>query len=123
VHLHRGIGDEKVFRWRSFGTRTEPRLMSAWETYAQLQFDLLGAHGGERTGVTVFDPERTLDAAVLTERDASRARHRVVLPSTLPRERDTGLRHRFEGAARGANLARAQGLLSRLGAGVHAHEH
>ena len=41
VHLHRGIGDEKIFRWRSFGTRTEPRLISAWETYARLQFDLL----------------------------------------------------------------------------------
>jgi len=31
-------------------------------------------------------------------------------------------RHRFEGAARGANLARAQGLLPRLGAGVHAQK-
>jgi hypothetical protein len=42
VHLHRGIGDAKVFRFgRAFRTRTDPRLMSAWETYAQLQFDIL----------------------------------------------------------------------------------
>jgi hypothetical protein len=42
VHLHRGIGDAKVFRfWRSFGTRTDSRFMGSWETYAQLQFDLL----------------------------------------------------------------------------------
>lgn len=42
VHLHRGIGDAKVFRFgRAFGTRADPRLTSAWETYAQLQFDLL----------------------------------------------------------------------------------
>lgn len=42
VHLHRGIGDAKVFRlWRSFRIRTDPRCMRSWETYAQLQFDLL----------------------------------------------------------------------------------
>jgi hypothetical protein len=42
VHLHRGIGHAKVFRfWRSFRASTEPRLTSAWETYAQLQFDIL----------------------------------------------------------------------------------
>ena len=42
VHLHRGIGEEKAFRFgRAFRTRTDPRLTSAWETYAQLQFDLL----------------------------------------------------------------------------------
>lgn len=42
VHLHRGIGDAKVFRlWRSSRTRTDPRCMRSWETYAQLQFDVL----------------------------------------------------------------------------------
>ena len=42
VHLHRGIGDAKIFRFgRAFRTRVDPRLTSAWETYAQLQFDLL----------------------------------------------------------------------------------
>ncbi len=42
VHLHRGIGNAEVFRfWRPFRTKTEPRFKSAWETYAQLQFDLL----------------------------------------------------------------------------------
>jgi hypothetical protein len=38
VHLHRGIGEAKAFRfWRP----TEPRFTGAWETYARLQFDLL----------------------------------------------------------------------------------
>jgi hypothetical protein len=42
VHLHRGIGDAKVFRfYRSLRTGADPRLARAWETYAQLQFDLL----------------------------------------------------------------------------------
>ncbi|HVY29010.1 MAG TPA: hypothetical protein VHB79_20775 [Polyangiaceae bacterium] len=42
VRLHRGIGDAKVFRfWRPFGLNRELRLGRAWETYAQLQFDLL----------------------------------------------------------------------------------
>lgn len=42
VHLHRGIGDAKVFRFGSaFRTRSAPRLTSAWETYSQLQFDIL----------------------------------------------------------------------------------
>ena len=42
VHLHRGVGDAKVFRFsRSIRTRTDPRTMSVWETYAHLQFDLL----------------------------------------------------------------------------------
>jgi hypothetical protein len=40
VHLHRGIGDAKVFRFQR-SIRTNPRLMSAWETYTRLQFDLL----------------------------------------------------------------------------------
>jgi hypothetical protein len=42
VHLHRGIGDAKVFRlWRSTRARTDPLCMRAWEIYAQLQFDVL----------------------------------------------------------------------------------
>ena len=42
VHLHRGIGAAQVFRfWRPIGTGTDPLLMSAWETYAQLHFDVL----------------------------------------------------------------------------------
>jgi hypothetical protein len=42
VHLHRGIGNAEVFRLgRAFRTRTAPRLASSWQTYAQLQFDLL----------------------------------------------------------------------------------
>ena len=42
VHLHRGIGDAEAFRFgRAFRTRADPQLTSAWETYAQLQFDLL----------------------------------------------------------------------------------
>jgi hypothetical protein len=42
VHLHRGIGAAKVFRFGgAFRTRSAPRLTSAWETYAQLQFDIL----------------------------------------------------------------------------------
>jgi len=42
VHLHRGIGDAKVFRFGSaFRTKSAPRLTCAWETYSQLQFDIL----------------------------------------------------------------------------------
>jgi hypothetical protein len=42
VHLHRGIGDAKTFRFHgSFRTETDPRLTNAWEKYAQLQFDVL----------------------------------------------------------------------------------
>jgi hypothetical protein len=42
VHLHRGIGDAKAFRfWGSFRSGTDPGLASAWEMYAQLQFDVL----------------------------------------------------------------------------------
>jgi hypothetical protein len=42
VHLHRGIGHAKAFRfWNSLGTGTDPRFTSAWEKYARLQFDVL----------------------------------------------------------------------------------
>lgn len=41
VRLHRGIGNAKAFRWGSFRTGTDPRLMCAWEKYTRLQFDLL----------------------------------------------------------------------------------
>jgi hypothetical protein len=42
VHLHRGIGDAKVFSfWRPVRTAAGLRLSSARETYAQLQFDIL----------------------------------------------------------------------------------
>lgn len=42
VHLHRGVGNAKVFRFsHSFRTRTDPRITSVWATYAQLQFDIL----------------------------------------------------------------------------------
>jgi hypothetical protein len=42
VHLHRGIGDAKAFRfWGSFRGGADPRLASAWEKYARLQFDVL----------------------------------------------------------------------------------
>ncbi|MBK8938826.1 MAG: hypothetical protein IPM79_14665 [Polyangiaceae bacterium] len=42
VHLHRGIGDAKVFRfWDSFRTGAASRHASTWEKYARLQFDVL----------------------------------------------------------------------------------
>src|SRR3990172_2866785 len=41
---------------------------------------LLRAHGDEGARVAVLDPERALEAAVLAERHAARARHLVVLP-------------------------------------------
>lgn len=42
VHLHRGIGDAKAFRfWGSFRTGAESRHTSSWEKYVQLQFDIL----------------------------------------------------------------------------------
>ena len=43
VHLHRGIGDAKVFRfWDSFrGTGAASRHASTWEKYTRLQFDVL----------------------------------------------------------------------------------
>ncbi|HET7539989.1 MAG TPA: hypothetical protein VFK05_08955 [Polyangiaceae bacterium] len=42
LHLHRGVGDAKVFRFsRSIWTRTDPRPRGAWQTYAQLQFEVL----------------------------------------------------------------------------------
>lgn len=42
VHLHRGIGDAKLFRfWGSYRSGTDPRFASAWEKYARLQFDVL----------------------------------------------------------------------------------
>jgi hypothetical protein len=42
VHLHRGIGDAKVFRfWRSSRSGKDPRLASVWEKYVRLQFDVL----------------------------------------------------------------------------------
>jgi hypothetical protein len=38
VHLHRGIGDAKVFRFSgSFRTGTDPQHTSAWQEYARLQ--------------------------------------------------------------------------------------
>lgn len=42
VHLHRGIGDAKVFRfWSPFRSTPAPRLTNVWEKYAQLHFDIL----------------------------------------------------------------------------------
>jgi hypothetical protein len=41
VHMHRGIGDAKAFRWGSFRTGTESRHTRTWEEYARLQFDVL----------------------------------------------------------------------------------
>jgi hypothetical protein len=42
VHLHRSIGDAKVFRfWRSSRSGADPRLASVWEKYVRLQFDVL----------------------------------------------------------------------------------
>jgi hypothetical protein len=42
VHLHRGIGDAKVFRlWGYSRTGADSRYTSTWEKYARLQFDVL----------------------------------------------------------------------------------
>lgn len=42
VHLHRGIGHAKVFRfWDSFRTGADSRHARTWESYARLQFDVL----------------------------------------------------------------------------------
>lgn len=42
VHLHRGIGDARAFRFLgSFRIGAESRLASAWERYVRLQFDVL----------------------------------------------------------------------------------
>jgi hypothetical protein len=41
VLLHRGIGDEKVFRWHAGEARRDAESKSAWTAYARLQFEIL----------------------------------------------------------------------------------
>jgi cobalt-zinc-cadmium efflux system outer membrane protein len=91
-------------------TQAEAELAGTREKLTAL-LGLWGSGASFRVTGALAEPERELADLNSVEQRA------------LGRSLDLELaRHRFEAAGRGANLARAQGLLPRLGAGVHAQK-